>query len=134
MTWILKTRGSPSSLTVAEYECPMHGRFELTVGRDANGDPPSNYPCPMDCEDSNFPLEESVPCDLDSPWVISAPLGHVPVASVSLGKVSKSERSTWTDTEALADRGAWSDWKKKRKAVWEEHRYKKNVADGRKGT
>lgn len=34
MTWIYKTSGDPKALIAAEYECPEHGRFEITVPRD----------------------------------------------------------------------------------------------------
>lgn len=47
MTWTIKPRphvaGSP---ILAEYECPVHGRFERTVERDVDGNPPIESECP----------------------------------------------------------------------------------------
>jgi hypothetical protein len=34
MTWTIKTRGDSKALIAAEYECPVHGRFEVPVPRD----------------------------------------------------------------------------------------------------
>lgn len=34
MTWAIKIRGDAKSLIAAEYECPVHGRFEITAPRD----------------------------------------------------------------------------------------------------
>ncbi len=45
MTWTMKLTRSDRPM-VAEYLCPVHGRFELTVDRDANGDPPDEATCP----------------------------------------------------------------------------------------
>lgn len=45
MTWTLKHTRSDRPM-VAEYLCPVHGRFTLEVARDANGNPPDGATCP----------------------------------------------------------------------------------------
>lgn len=45
MSYTIKTRGRGGFVAV-EYLCPEHGRFDETVERDENGDPPATHPCP----------------------------------------------------------------------------------------
>lgn len=45
MTWVLKHKHTPGTMIVAEYICPVHGRFEVHVERDDHGDPPEEMPC-----------------------------------------------------------------------------------------
>lgn len=45
MTWTLKHKRSDRPM-IAEYLCPVHGRFALTVERNENGDPPDEARCP----------------------------------------------------------------------------------------
>lgn len=90
MTWTIKHKRSPGSLIVAEYLCPVHGRFEREVERDANGDPPEELPCPHAGEAARCPCgaplifgvcsslgcfrePRPVYCGLTAPHVISAP-------------------------------------------------------------
>ena len=95
------------SFTVAEFICPVHGRFEALVERPV----PDLYPCTV--EDDIGEL-----CFEICPWTISAPLGRVKVGEVSQGKVTKSERETWLDTEPLASGMSVTEWKSRRAKMW----------------
>ena len=118
------------SFLMAEYICPIHGRFDALVERDANGEAPDVVECretvmvdAASITDLYMPgtAEMPFPCGEPSHWAISAPLGRVKIGEVSQGKVAKAERHTWLDTEQLADRGAWKEWKKKRTEMWHSH-------------
>lgn len=45
MAYKVKIRTLPGSPMMAEYVCPVHGRFEQLVDRDENGDPPATAEC-----------------------------------------------------------------------------------------
>lgn len=145
MTWTLKHKRSDRPM-VAEYLCPVHGRFELTVERDANGDPPDEVPCPDDNAPGpgasidyftamNLGLDEGQPeyCGLTSPFAISAP-GYCKVKNVEAarGGYQKPERPTWTDTTNLGEGQDVDDWWDDRAKVWERQRESeiKELADG----
>jgi hypothetical protein len=51
MTFTIRIRTLPGAPMLCEYECPVHGRFELLVERDANGDPPAWVWCEQVCSD-----------------------------------------------------------------------------------
>lgn len=123
MTWILKHTRSDRPM-VAEYLCPVHGRFALTVDRDANGDPPDEMPCPTLVRLMLLPgsvVEE--PCCRTSPFVISKP-GYAKVKAVEAvrGGYQKAERPTWTDTTNLGEGQDLDDWWDDRAKVWDRHR------------
>lgn len=101
-------------MILVDYQCPSCGTFESLVDRPA-------------------PDEVQCDCGKAAHWVPSPVFGHVKPFSVTQGKVAKAERPTWTDTELAGERGGYHEWKKKRDQVWRDHRYKQNVADGRKG-
>lgn len=42
-SWTIRVRGAPSTYEAAEYECPKHGRFEITVLRSAPESPACAY-------------------------------------------------------------------------------------------
>lgn len=82
MTWVIKHKRSPGSSIVAEYECPVHGRFAVTVEREESGDPPTELECPCRLWDHTLTAAEAYApprqwmypfCGRASPHVISAP-------------------------------------------------------------
>lgn len=128
------------TLIVAEYECPEHGRFEITVERGANGDAPNTAACPRRVVHGGasveFPPGDVIPdavlrrlnergeietgCSdgYHSPWVISAPVGRVKAGEVIRGKVAEypSEHNVM-DTRPLADGMPMSEFKARRAKV-----------------
>lgn len=138
MTFRIKTRGA-GGLIVAEYECSLHGRFEVTAQRDANGDAPATEPCPvllwcyahdvLGCSDC---LPRSV-CNEPSSWTISAPktkvLSVVPTAAVRGGDMK--ERPPWMlDTRPLAEGMKHSEWKAKQRELTRARRHQQLIDKG----
>lgn len=118
MTWAIKhtPRGGPM---IADYECPVHGRFEAVVARDENGDPPTEIVCAEKsaCSDGA--------CDLPSPWRISAPAIHTQfVVSATQGKPDTKPHPNAMDTRPLAE-GRKNEWRKNRKKQREERRHQR---------
>lgn len=106
MTFIIKTRGDAKALIAAEYECPVHGRFEITVPRDQV---PDWMPCPAHrsatTRSSGF-VSVQYPartCEWLSPWCFPRPAG-ARVQSVTAARRGKDpERpANCVDWEALA--------------------------------
>lgn len=130
MPWILKHKRSTQPM-VAEYLCPEHGRFELTVERDENGDPPAQAFCPARVEARMFALfgatseerDQLTTCRRASPFAISNP-GYAKVRAVEAvrGGYEKPAFETWTDTTALGEGQDLDDWHDDRAKVWERHR------------
>ena len=129
MTWTIKQRphvvGAPMT---ADYECPKHGRFELLVERDANGDPPSELWCPVIAEAAiNH-------CGRSAPWRISAPSlkrDSVPCfAAVRGGDTER--RPGMLDTRPLAEGMPMSEWKAKQRAGQQERRHHQLIKRGLK--
>lgn len=132
--WKIIVRGSPDRPMVAEYLCPVHGRFTLEVARDANGDPPAEMACPSavlrppalvtlaDPRDAeHFGVRAT--CRLPSPFAISATRGaRVRKVEVVRGGYQKPEVPTWTNTENLGEGQAFEDWQDDRDKVWERAR------------
>jgi len=123
MTFTIKIRGSTDRPIAAEYLCPVHGRFTLTVDRDANGDPAVSRPCPMPigCDDDGC-TKEHAPCALPSPYVISAPLVGVRRVEAVKGGWQKPERPTWLDTRDLGEGQDIDEWRQKREAIRDQQR------------
>ena len=136
-TFTIKIRGASSQPTMAEYMCPVHGRFDLVVERDANGDPPAEAKC-----EHWFSKEETEAvghawhghptlfCGEWSPYVISAPMGRVKRGEVTRGKADEKPTPFALDTEALADGMSLKEWKKRRADMWRAKDYaefKKNI-------
>lgn len=144
MTWVLKHKRSDRPM-IAEYLCPVHGRFELTVERDANGNPPDEAVCPANtllvclaCSDESCrgcpgSWRGTVKCSKPSPFAISAP-GYCKVKNVEAvrGGYEKAERPTWTDTTNLGEGQDVDDWWDDRAKVWERQRESeiKELANG----
>jgi hypothetical protein len=116
MTFTIKVRGG-TGLVLAEYLCPLHGRFELLVERDANGDPPAEQACP-----AIVPPADAV-CWESSPWTISAPAVHTQfVVTASKGKNAPKPHPRAMDQRMLAE-GRKNDFRKQRKKIKEEERH-----------
>jgi hypothetical protein len=115
---------------VAEYTCPVHGRFALEVQRDANGDPPASWPCQLIVGGATWPGREGIrsiptPCGSDSPHTISAQrVTRVRRVEVARGSYQKPELPTWTDTTNLGEGQDLDDWIADRDKVWEAERQK----------
>lgn len=134
MSFVIKVRSSGGPM-VAEYLCPLHGRFEVVVQRDANGDPPATHACPaidsmlgasVDYTHAQAPAGPTeAPCPIDdAEWVISAPLGKVALASATQGKVERPENPLFYDTRALGEGMPLNEWKAQRDKLRKEQRRK----------
>jgi hypothetical protein len=89
MTWTVKVRGAPSTYEVAEYDCPDHGRFVLSMERPA----PDRFRCIVEG------------CTHDASWCFPTP-GAVKVSLVSFERGKSSDRppeDVVMDTRPLAD-------------------------------
>lgn len=121
MTFTIKIRGGRGPM-LGEYECPVHGRFELVVDRDEAGDPPGEAPCPAETP-SDDDLEAR--CGRPSPWRISMPAVHTKfVVTASKGKNAPKPHAYSMDTRMLAE-GRRNDFRKQRKKIREELRHKR---------
>jgi hypothetical protein len=96
------------SFVMLEFLCEEHGRFESLELR---ATAPDAAPCPE--------------CGASSPWCISSPLPKPQYGAVSQGKVSKAPVPLALDTEPLANGMSMRDWKKRRKALWDNERIKR---------
>lgn len=128
MTFTIRVRGA-GGLFMAEYMCPEHGRFELLVERDTNGDPPVEMPCtePECCDEH--------PCGAPSPYTISAPktaVDSVPCTAVTRGGDMKDRPPGMLDTRPLAEGMPMSEWKKVQKKHTEERRHQQLIRNGLK--
>jgi len=140
MTFTIKHRSMPGAPMIAEYMCPEHGRFELTVERDGNGDPPATMECLAfnSCDSemesvANWPTDK--PCGLASPFVISATNGKVdsmPCTAVTRGGDMKDRPPGMLDTRPLAEGMPMSEWRKVQKKHQEERRHHQLIAKGLK--
>lgn len=136
MTFTIKTRGA-GGLFMAEYLCPVHGRFELLVERDELGDPPSEAKCPAvglyRYEDDELDGDE--PCERTSPFAVSAPTplkDSVPCTAVVRGGDMKERPPGMLDTRPLAEGMPLSEWKKVQKKHQEERRHQQLIKKGLK--
>lgn len=142
MTFVIKFNGRSSSVgggsMRADYECPTHGRFELLVERDTNGDPPGDAACPyretyprptgVSSAYSAAPpvrVGSSRPCPDRCPWRVSMPAVHTQfVVSATQGKSAPKPHREAMDTRPLAE-GRKNEWRKERKRLKEERRHKR---------
>jgi hypothetical protein len=133
MTWTVKIRTSPGALMTADYECPLHGRFEATVARDDDGNPPDFAPCPSEMpgavvgEDGRVRRHPALtmPCEFISPWRISCPPVHTQfVVSATQGKPAPKPHREAMDTRPLAE-GRKKEWRQHRKKLREERRHRR---------
>lgn len=101
------TRGVADRPIVAEYICPTHGRYSVSVDRDENGDAPAAHICA---------------CGEAAEFAISAPAGRVKRFEAVRGKWEKPERKTFLDTRNLGEGQDVDDWRKDREAIRDEQR------------
>lgn len=122
MTWTIKhtPRGGPM---LADYECPVHGRFEALVDRDDQGNPPSHTGCEHEIAlDDDEGYDQIYACDERSPWRISAPAVHTQfVVSATQGKPAPKPHADAMDTRLLAE-GQRKKFRVQRKSVRERLR------------
>ncbi len=121
MTFTVKVRGG-AGLLMAEYLCPVHGRFEQLVDRDANGDPPSSLPCPAAVD---FVIEGDLAgvCRAAAPWTISSGAVHTQfVVTASHGRNDPKPHPKAMDTRMLAE-GRRKDFRLQRRKIREEERH-----------
>jgi hypothetical protein len=113
MTWVLKTRGA-GGLMLADYECPVHGMFEATVYRDANGDPPATFAdCPV-IVDQDWQL----PCVETCEWRPAPVRGRVKLGEMQQGRVCEYPAAEhMLDTRPLADGMPYDEWKAKQNKI-----------------
>lgn len=122
MTWVQKRNGRPiaeappaAGVVVAEYECPVHGRFSHTVTRDEHGDPPDEVWCTsrldepqpgawvvLDDDEWDRRCSRPLVCGRASPWRPTPVLGRVQrVTAARRGKDPEAPPNTM-DWKALA--------------------------------
>lgn len=109
MTWTIKIRGTTDRPIAAEYLCPVHGRFAVTVDRDANGDAPSLEACPEDCGAA-------------SPYAVSAPRVGVRRVEAVKGGWEKPARKTFLDTRNLGEGQDIDEWREDRARIRDQQR------------
>lgn len=143
MSFTIKLRGAPHATELADYECPIHGRFELQVDRPA----PERVACPTpgyceECAGNGYPhvrsklfdpnvaapckcggdgFDHDRPCSQPSPWRISAPGAvRVPIQMVQ-GKIDAYPGEQHVmDTRPLADGMPLAEFKERRAKVHRE--------------
>jgi hypothetical protein len=157
MTFIIKHKPLPGSPMMAEYVCPVHGRFEMLVERDEHGDPPPSASCPgwlpgpdelevhirlpaellPDAPDEleDDELEDQPPCAELAELVISAPsIKYWSRDPVPIGYASKSDEKDprALDTEPLATgKMTKAEWLKYQRGISAERRYQKKLKAGK---
>lgn len=131
MTFVIKVRAQPGSLIAADYECPVHGRFESVVPREANGDPPEVVPCPstrMAIRRAKAVVATSAEgsvCMLASYWRIAAPAVHTQfVVSAHQGKPDAKPHVETMDTRPLVE-GRSNEFRRNRKKLKEDRRHRR---------
>lgn len=113
MTWKMTLRGDSTAPISAEYECPLHGRFIVTVPRPAPGAMPCPELCPPD--DKIRLLHE---CMADSPWRFPTPIGRVRAGEMVRGKTGELPPDhIMMDTSCLADGMPIEEFKARRAKV-----------------
>jgi hypothetical protein len=128
MTFTIKLRGTPGPIA-AEYLCPEHGRFDLVVQRDANGDPPAEMKCEAWLPNTD-PAHPSYPhpvvyCGEWCSHVISAPSVKKfwKPSAVVKGKADDKPSPLHMDHSAVADgKISMGEWQEKRDRVWADWR------------
>jgi hypothetical protein len=116
MAFTIKLGGDPSAPIAAEFECPVHGRFESTLPRDQL---PDALPCPRWKAST---VDEAIPvvrCARPSPWRFPAPgATRVKLGELTQGKVMDyPPESVCLDTRPLADGMPYSEWKAKQNNI-----------------
>lgn len=111
MTFVIKTRGAAARITTSDYHCPEHGRFELTVERDASGEIPEHMPC--------------AECGASSERVFGGAAVHTQfVISATRGRNDPKPHKYAMDTRKLAE-GRKNEYRAERKKIREELRHQR---------
>lgn len=111
MTWTLKVRGAHSQPMTQDFLCDDCGPFYATTDRDA-----TEAPCPD--------------CGKPGQWVISMPKSVSVAASVVRGPVARPESKMFLDTRELGEGMPMSEWKEKRRKLYQERRWKEHKNGG----
>jgi hypothetical protein len=130
MAFRLIIRGSAPRLAIADYECPLHGRFEAQVERDEHGDPPNEIACGEEVVTgmtthpiTGAPVREIGYCEHRAEYRISAPLTRVrKIEAATKGGWTKPERPEWQDTRNLAEGQPLYEFWEDRARIREEER------------
>jgi hypothetical protein len=128
MTFVIKMRGSRMPL-IADYECPVHGRFEATVDRDENGDPPATVRCNAktgtvfkgELFSQPGELFDEVCTELAEHRMSAAKLKFRSF-DVIRGGWEKPQNPGWLDTRELGEGQTMDEFHEKRAAIREEQR------------
>lgn len=131
MAFTVKTRGA-GGMMVAEYLCPVHGRFEELVERDGNGDAPPTRVC-METTGRTERFHHF--CGQISQFAISAPrpkVLSVPVYAAQRGGDMKERPPGMLDTRPLAEGMPLAEWKKVQQKHAQERRHKQLIEKGLK--
>lgn len=114
MSWLRKFRGDATAPIRADYECPVHGRFDVTIAR-VDGDAPDETACPT--------------CGRMSCWRPPAPHGRVKAGEVVQGKTMEyPPQAVCADTRPLADGMPLAEWRRKQESVTRDINIKKSRA------
>jgi hypothetical protein len=114
--WVTKVRGDATAPIAAEFECPDHGRFELTAPRDQL---PDSAPCPRWKPSTADPAVPVVRCGAVSPWCFPSPgAARVKLGEVVQGKVMEyPPEHVCLDTRPLADGMPLGEWRAKQENI-----------------
>lgn len=136
MTFAIKFNGRATSVggtMRADYECPVHGRFEALVERTSAGDPPDVARCTHSVKARQFWMfgataeqrADMQRCREQAPWRVSMPAIHTQfVVSATQGKSAAKPHAEALDTRPLAE-GRKKEWRLARKRLKEERRHKR---------
>lgn len=129
MTFVIKHKPLPGSPMMAEYVCPEHGRFELLVERDEQGDPPASVTCGEEVKPLTW-------CKETAELAISAPkVKYWSRDPVPIGRASKSDEKDprALDTEPLATgKMTRSEWLEHQKGISRERKHQRALKSGRR--
>lgn len=107
-------------MILADFICPIHGRFEAMVDPDAEF-----APCPAPYEPVTVGLPKFLACGEPSPWSPSPIAVHTAfVVSATRGKSDPPPHKLATDTRALGEGQSYSEWRAQRKKLWRDHDYR----------
>lgn len=121
-------------MILADFCCPVHGPFEARADADAETAPCTHAPVsystgPATGEEGPRQYFTDT-CGIESPWLPSPVAGSVKLGEVSRGKSDAKPGPMALDYRELAEGMPMSEFKAKRKKLWDEWRWKKNKAAG----
>ena len=119
MTFVIKIRGAGGSI-LCDFECPVHGRFEAMVPRDASDT--ALCPAIVTAYDEDLNSTFECACDRESPWAPTPIHGRVKLASVTQGKPEKPPAPGFLDTRELGEGMDHHEWAEKRAKFRDDRR------------